>query len=86
MKETERLSLRAKMLSWNRGHTAMTSALDEFSKDEAPLLLAGAVIGGCCAALLQKGYDHLTTESLLMAQAAAENLWRELHKPKEKHQ
>jgi hypothetical protein len=84
MKETERLSLRAQMLSWNLGFRSMKSVLDEFSKDETPLHLAGAMIGGSCAALVEMGYDHLTTESLLIAQVNVERLWRAIHKPKER--
>jgi hypothetical protein len=89
MNEKQRLCLRAKMMSWNRGYKTMESALAEFDKDEAQLPLAAAVIGGCCACLLRTGYDYLsinaiTMNALLNAQASTEQLWRELHKPKVK--
>jgi hypothetical protein len=92
MNEKKRLSLRAKMLSWNKGHKCMEAALEEFGKDESALNVASAVIGGSCAALLEKGYDHLTIKSLLWAQVAIENLWQHAarsfwepkHKPKRK--
>jgi hypothetical protein len=89
MNEEERLSLRAKMLSWNRGYKTMESALEEFGEMETPLDLAAATIGGCCACLLQGGYDYLTINAITMnallnAQAAAEQLWRQLHQKTEK--
>jgi hypothetical protein len=89
MTEKERLSLRAQMLSWNHGYKNMSATLEEFKDHETPLHLASAVIGGCCACLLESGYDYLTVNALSMnallnAQGMAEWLWRELHKPKEK--
>ena len=86
MTEKERLCMRAKMLSWNKGHKCMEAALEEFAEDEQMRELAAAVLGGCCAYLLERGYDHLTIESLLIAQVAAAHLWKELHRPKERKQ
>jgi hypothetical protein len=82
MNEKERLSMRAKMLSWNKGFRTMQSVLDEFAQNETTLHLAQAMIGGSCACLLEKGYDHLTVNALLTAQASTASLWRTLHAEK----
>lgn len=82
MKNQEPL-LREKMLAWNSGVRCMEAALEKIPPEHV-LELASAVIGGTCAALLQKGYDYHTTNALLQSQAFIEEVWVYLHQKHEK--